>query len=146
MDYPLAETHRLTGVDLTGCHGAGVDVTIMWVDGAKVLDPDRPVAQYPGLMRLTPGDGSIEFLWHSHYYREWENVGKNRARYIASDIGDFTYTEKLSWTGSWDPAGVSSGLATGVVHIFHFSPGTYAPFNADGWDVSLTLTVTKVDP
>ncbi len=142
-DYPLADPIR--GVDLTGCHGAGVDVTIEWVDGVKVLDSDPSVTQYPGLMRLIPHDGSIEFLWHSDYYREWEDVGKKKPRYIANDIEDFTYSANLAWTGSWNPDRTSTGVVSGTMNISHFSPGTYAPFNPDGFKVSFTLTITPID-
>jgi len=144
-DYPLDVA--LTGADLSGCHGAGVDVPIRTVDGVKVLNPDRDVVQYPGLMVLAPSDGSIDFLWHSDYYREWELGDGPNAQPEASDIEDITYNATLEWEdSSWDPTAlVNSGVVSGTMQISHFSPGTYAPFDEDGFDVSFNLTITRID-
>lgn len=147
--YPSAP--RIEGTALTGCHGAGIDVTIKWDGDEKVVDEERPISRYDGLMRIIPHDGSIELLWHSDYYREWENVGKKKPRYIANDIEDFTYSAQLAWDVSeseavvWDPANGASGIASGNVWISHFSPGTYAQFDEAGFPVEFMLTITPIE-
>jgi hypothetical protein len=97
-------------------------------------------------MVLVPSDGSIEFLWHSDYYREWEEWVENGG-YDVNDIEDITYGATLEWEdSSWDPSAlVNGGVASGKMRISHFSPETYTPLVEDGFDVSFNLTITRID-
>jgi len=159
-EYPLDEAQM--GDGLTGCHGGGVDVTIMRDDGAKILDdtnPDRPaIAQAGNLFWLMPSDGAVGLLWHSGYYREWENVSKNpkKTRYIGSDIEDFTYSGSFDWWTDesmtvpvvWDPAAGASGIVSGNMRISYFRPGSYTPFEEGGeigFPVKFLLTITPTE-
>ena len=140
-------TAPFTGTGLYGCHGAGIDVTIIRDGDVKALDPDREILQYGGILMLSIGDGTVDFLWHSDYYREWENIGKNKPRYVATDMEDFSYVDnQLAWTGDWDKTTASAGEVTGVVNVTHFSPGAYIPFEHDGSlvPVKFTMTITPV--
>lgn len=144
--YPTVDPYE-ADTGLHGCHGAGIDVTIIRDgDGVKTLDTDRPIVQYPGLMMLQIGDGTVDFLWHSDYYREWENVGKNKPRYVATDMEDFSYVDnQLAWDGDWDKTVASTGVVTGVMNVTHFSPGVYEPFPGSPVPVEFTMTITPKD-
>ena len=159
-EYPLHEAQ--TGNGLAGCHGGGVDVTIMRDEGAKVLDhtnPDRPaISQAGNLFSLMPSDGEVGLLWHSDYYREWENVSKNpkRTRYIGNDIEDFTYSGSFDWWTDesmnvpvvWDPVAGASGIVSGNMRISYFRPGSYTPFEDGGeigFPVEFLLTITPIE-
>jgi hypothetical protein len=153
-EYPLVVP--VTGAGLTGCHGGGVAVTIKWVDGVKVLDPDRPIEEVGGLFRLTPSDGLIELLWHSDYYVEYENVGKKKPRYLGNYGEDFTYSGAFGWTDEdtgdpvvWDPATGASGIVDGNMGVSHWwkSPESagYTPFDEAGFPVRFHLTITPIE-
>lgn len=142
-DYPLSAP--LTGADLTGCHGAGIDVFVDQDDaGTKSV---INIEQYPGILMLTLGNGTVDLLWHSDYYREWLVTEPKNPRQSpnvsVTDMEDFSYVDnQLDWTGVWDQTKASTGVVTGEINITHFSPGAYVPFPGSPVSVKFTMTIT----
>jgi hypothetical protein len=159
-DYPFDP--QLTGDGITGCHGAGIAVYRDYY----LYNPDEPDPQLPdmrigdhqvnlkdGLFRLCVSDGTVELLWHSDYYTEFQKVKK---RWRAPINEDFTYSGGLSWTTGpngegvpvvWDPdAPVVSGYVSGDLNVSYFWPGSYTPFPGSPRPVEFILTVTPHNP
>ena len=132
---PLGEGDRLAGDNLTGCHGAGIQVLVSQaIDGTKEV---ISVADYPRFLMLTVGDGSVDFRWEADYYlANLETASKNPRKPTVSSA-----MEGFSYTGSnlvWDE---TSGLVTGWIDVSHFSPGVYEPFPGSPVDVEFMMTI-----
>ena len=131
---PLEEWERLEG-DLTGCHGAGIQVLVSQaIDGTKEV---ISVADYPRFLMLTVGDGSVDFRWEADYYlANLETASKNPRKPTVSSA-----MEGFSYSGSnlvWDE---TSGLVTGWIDVSHFSPGVYEPFPGSPVPVEFFMTI-----
>jgi hypothetical protein len=129
-DYPLEESERLEGDDLTGCHGAGIDVSVG-------TDGDISIEDYPRFLMLTVRDGSVDIRWEADYYlANLETASKNPRKPTVSSV-----MEGISYTGSnlvWDE---TSGLVTGWIDVSHFSPGVYEPFPGSPVPVEFIMTI-----
>jgi hypothetical protein len=125
-DYPLEDPPLVS--DLTGCHGAGIDV---FVDKTTVPDEEISIEQYPRFLMLTIRDGSVDFRWEADYYRESEltesteskNPRKNQVNHVTTAWEGFSYLDnQLAWTGNWDTTTEeSTGVVTGEINVEYFN-------------------------
>ena len=92
-NYPLEESERLEGDDLTGCHGAGIDVSVGTAGNISIED-------FPRFLMLTVRDGSVDIRWEADYYlANLETASKNpRKPTVSSAMEGFSYSgSNLVW-------------------------------------------------
>jgi hypothetical protein len=107
-----------------GCHGPSVN-------------PEGPFGDYGSRLFITPGEETIEFIWHFDYYLDGEGIqrgGKNPPRLVRTVAENFT----MVTTAHYDADGLVSGWfpiarflnedGNAVTTTFEPEAGTYLTF------------------